>query len=258
MTAAARCWSRPRSPTPDGMLKPGYFAHVTMDLGHDRALFIPSLAVLRYADVARVSSSKMARCVRREVTTGSVVGDHIEIIAGLKDGRASRSQRRRSPGRRHRSDRKGAVVILADLCVRRPVFATMFVGVLVVLGWFSYMRLGVDLFPKVDMPTVMVTTFLPGAAPEETEARVTKPLEEVINTVSGIDELRSNTLGRRVAHHGRVQARSRHQRRRAGRARQDFDRARSAARRDQAADGADVRPGRGADPDLHHYRLPDP
>jgi HAE1 family hydrophobic/amphiphilic exporter-1 len=85
-------------------------------------------------------------------------------------------------------------VILADLCVRRPVFATMFVGVLVVLGWVSYMRLGVDLFPKVDVPTVMVTTFLPGAAPEETEARVTKPIEEAVNTVSGIDEMRSSTL----------------------------------------------------------------
>ncbi|HEY9158324.1 efflux RND transporter permease subunit [Candidatus Binatus sp.] len=85
-------------------------------------------------------------------------------------------------------------MILADLCVRRPVFATMFVGALVVLGWFSYMRLGVDLFPKVDMPTVMVTTFLPGAAPEEAEARVTKPIEEAVNTISGIDEMRSNTL----------------------------------------------------------------
>ncbi|HVN30128.1 MAG TPA: efflux RND transporter permease subunit, partial [Candidatus Binataceae bacterium] len=84
-------------------------------------------------------------------------------------------------------------MILADLCVRRPVFATMFVGVLVVLGWFSYNRLGVDLYPKVDMPMVMVQTYLPGAAPEETEARVTKPLEEVINTVTGIDELRSVT-----------------------------------------------------------------
>ncbi|MGO9602420.1 MAG: efflux RND transporter permease subunit [Candidatus Binataceae bacterium] len=85
-------------------------------------------------------------------------------------------------------------MIIADLCVRRPIFATMFVGVLVVLGWFSYERLGVDLFPKVDVPTVMVTTTLPGAAPEETEARVTKPLEEAINTVSGIDEMRSNTM----------------------------------------------------------------
>jgi len=85
-------------------------------------------------------------------------------------------------------------MIIADLCVRRPIFATMFVGVLVVLGWFSYERLGVDLFPKVDVPTVMVTTTLPGAAPEETEALVTKPLEEAINTVSGIDEMRSNTM----------------------------------------------------------------
>ena len=88
-------------------------------------------------------------------------------------------------------------MILADLCVRRPVFATMFMGVLVVLGWFSYKRLGVDLYPKVDMPMVMVQTYLPGAAPEETEARVTKPLEEAINTVTGIDELRSVTPGRR-------------------------------------------------------------
>jgi len=85
-------------------------------------------------------------------------------------------------------------VIIADLCVRRPIFATMFVGVLVVLGLFSYQRLGVDLYPKVDVPTVLVTTTLPGAAPEETEARVTKPLEEAINTVSGIDEMRSNTM----------------------------------------------------------------
>src|SRR5260370_13978596 len=70
----------------------------------------------------------------------------------------------------------------------------MFVGVLVVLVWFAYRRLGVDLFPKGDVPTVMVTTFRPGAAPEETEAGVTKPIEEAINTVSGIDEMRSNTL----------------------------------------------------------------
>jgi|YelNatPaOPRAMG01_1025707.scaffolds.fasta_scaffold01793_18 HAE1 family hydrophobic/amphiphilic exporter-1 len=85
-------------------------------------------------------------------------------------------------------------MILADLCVRRPVFATMFIAVLVVLGLVSYERLGVDLYPKVDIPTVMVTTFLPGAAPEETEALVTKPLEEAINTVSGIKDLRSTTM----------------------------------------------------------------
>lgn len=84
-------------------------------------------------------------------------------------------------------------MILADVCVRRPVFATMLVGSLVVAGWFSYQSLTLDLFPKVDMPVVTVTTTLPGAGPEEMEAQVTKPIEEVINTVSGIDELRSVT-----------------------------------------------------------------
>lgn len=84
-------------------------------------------------------------------------------------------------------------MILADVCVRRPVFATMLVGSLVVVGWFSYKSLTLDLFPKVDMPVVTVTTTLPGAGPDEMEAQVTKPIEEVINTVSGIDELRSVT-----------------------------------------------------------------
>ena len=84
-------------------------------------------------------------------------------------------------------------MILADICVRRPVFATMLVGSLVVAGWFSYQSLTLDLFPKAEMPVVTVTTTLPGAGPEEVEAQVTKPIEEVINTVSGIDELRSTT-----------------------------------------------------------------
>ncbi|MCY4388629.1 MAG: efflux RND transporter permease subunit [Desulfurellaceae bacterium] len=84
-------------------------------------------------------------------------------------------------------------MILADVCVRRPVFATMLVGVLVVAGWFSYNSLTLELMPKVEMPVVTVTTTLPGAGPEEIEAQVTKVIEEAINTVSGIDELRSVT-----------------------------------------------------------------
>jgi len=71
---------------PDGALKPGFFAHVTMDLGHDRALFVPSAAVLRYAGVARVFIVEQGVVRAREVTTGSVVGDQIEITGGLKEG----------------------------------------------------------------------------------------------------------------------------------------------------------------------------
>jgi HAE1 family hydrophobic/amphiphilic exporter-1 len=83
---------------------------------------------------------------------------------------------------------------IAALCVRRPVFATMLVMVLVVLGIASFSRLGIDLYPKVDLPRATITTTLPGASAEEMETEVTKPIEEVVNTIQGIDELRATTV----------------------------------------------------------------
>jgi HAE1 family hydrophobic/amphiphilic exporter-1 len=83
---------------------------------------------------------------------------------------------------------------LADLCIRRPVFATMMNLLLVVLGWFSFQNIGVDQMPNVDLPIITVSTTLRGASPEEIETSVTKPLEEIINTVQGIDELSSVSL----------------------------------------------------------------
>ena len=80
---------------------------------------------------------------------------------------------------------------LAQLCVERPVFATMLILALVVLGLNAYWKLGVDLFPKIEFPVVTVTTTLRGASPEEVETEVTRRIEEAVNTVSGIDELRS-------------------------------------------------------------------
>ena len=72
-----------------------------------------------------------------------------------------------------------------------PIFAAMIVLALVVVGAASYMRLGVDRFPSVDLPTVRVATALSGASPEEVEAQISQRLEEAINTIEGIDELRS-------------------------------------------------------------------
>ncbi len=83
---------------------------------------------------------------------------------------------------------------IADLCINRPVFATMINLFLVVLGWFSFQQIGVDQFPNIELPIITVTTTLRGASPEEMETSVTKPLEEVINTAEGIDELNSVTL----------------------------------------------------------------
>lgn len=80
-----------------------------------------------------------------------------------------------------------------DVCIRRPVFTAMLVIAPIVLGLAAYPRLGVDLFPNVDLPLVTVTTTLRGASVEEMETGVTKPIEEIVNTVSGIEQLRSTT-----------------------------------------------------------------
>src|SRR5688572_5539490 len=82
---------------------------------------------------------------------------------------------------------------LAELCVKRPVFASVLTLALVVLGFVSYFQLGVDRFPKVDLPTVSVTTWMEGAAPEELETEVTDKIEEAVNTIGGIDTLTSTT-----------------------------------------------------------------
>ena len=82
---------------------------------------------------------------------------------------------------------------LAEICIRRPVFATMLIMALVVMGVASYMKLGVDFFPKIELPTVTVTTTLRGASPEEVETQVTKRIEEAVSTISGIDDLNSNS-----------------------------------------------------------------
>src|SRR5215467_10340940 len=79
--------------------------------------------------------------------------------------------------------------MLSELCVRRPVFATMLVMSFVVLGIFSFRDLGVDLFPKADPATVNVSLSLPGASPDEISSSVIEPMEQSISGVSGIDEI---------------------------------------------------------------------
>jgi HAE1 family hydrophobic/amphiphilic exporter-1 len=83
---------------------------------------------------------------------------------------------------------------LAEICVRRPVFATMLILSLTVVGIFSFFSLGVDLFPKIDFPTITVTVVNPGASPREIETEVTDKIEAAVNTISGIDELRSTSV----------------------------------------------------------------
>jgi hydrophobic/amphiphilic exporter-1 (mainly G- bacteria), HAE1 family len=80
---------------------------------------------------------------------------------------------------------------LAEVCIKRPVFAAMIVLSLVVVGAASYFKLGVDRFPSVDVPTIFIRATLPGAAPEEMETSVAQVIEEAVNRVEGLEQLRS-------------------------------------------------------------------
>ena len=82
---------------------------------------------------------------------------------------------------------------LAKLCVKRPVFATMLILAFVVVGAFSYFGLGVDQYPNIDIPTVSIAVSNPGASPEEIETEITKKIEDAVNTISQVDEIRSTS-----------------------------------------------------------------
>ncbi|HTH38234.1 MAG TPA: efflux RND transporter permease subunit [Pyrinomonadaceae bacterium] len=82
---------------------------------------------------------------------------------------------------------------LAEICVHRPVFATVIVLFLTVVGGFAFFTLGVDRFPKIDLPTISVRTSNPGAAPEEIETEITDVIEGALNTVPGVEEMRSSS-----------------------------------------------------------------
>jgi HAE1 family hydrophobic/amphiphilic exporter-1 len=83
---------------------------------------------------------------------------------------------------------------LADLSIKRPVFAVMLIAALLVFGLLSYPRIGVDLFPNVEFPVVTVSVVYPGGDPETMESKVADPIEEAINTLSGIKRLGSTNL----------------------------------------------------------------
>src|SRR5258708_22390345 len=80
---------------------------------------------------------------------------------------------------------------LASISVRRPVFAAVLIRAMAVVGILGYSKLNVARFPDVDFPIISIITVLPGAAPEEVETELTDKIEEAVNTLGGIEELRS-------------------------------------------------------------------
>jgi hydrophobe/amphiphile efflux-1 (HAE1) family protein len=82
---------------------------------------------------------------------------------------------------------------LADVSIKRPVFTTMIVAAILVLGLFSFLRLNVDMYPNVDIPYVSITTVLPGSGPAQIETDVTKQIEDAVNPIEGVEHIFSTS-----------------------------------------------------------------
>lgn len=83
---------------------------------------------------------------------------------------------------------------LPELGVKRPVTTLMIFTAMVLLGVVAFLRLGLDLMPDIDIPSVSVITTYKGAGPQEVETRITEPMEERISTVQNLDELTSISM----------------------------------------------------------------
>ena len=168
-----------------------------------------------------------------EIASGLAAGDVVVTRgqAGLADGLAGLAAQLRRHAARHRRQlaqeaaRRGRPVNLLDVFIRRPILTWMLTLSMLVFGVLGYNRLGVDQFPKMEFPVVAVQAIMEGASPEVMEEDVTDVLEEQINTISGVRELRSTSSQGGAQHPRRVRARPRHRHRRPGRARQDRARA---------------------------------
>src|SRR4051794_28826299 len=117
-------------------------------------------------------------------------------------GCRSRSPARNGPaaddssraGARRPTPQQGSPMFLSDISIKRPVFATMMMVALVVLGIVSYKRLAIDEYPDITYPVVVAQTSYPGASPEVMMREISKPIEEALNTVQGIKEINSSSL----------------------------------------------------------------
>lgn len=82
-------------------------------------------------------------------------------------------------------------MILSDLSIKRPIFATVMILALVVLGFFSYKRLSVEMYPNVEIPVISIVSTYPGASPETVEREVSKRIEEAVNQIAGVKHVLS-------------------------------------------------------------------
>ena len=107
------------------------------------------------------------------------------------------------------SAREEGAMNLSAIAIKRPVFTVMVTVALMVLGVMGLSRLGTDLFPDVSFPVVVVNVPYPGASPREVEQLVSKPIEDAVVSLNGIDRLKTTSREGLSTHHHHLQARRR-------------------------------------------------
>ena len=161
-------------------------------LGDTVTATFEALGLTRAAKVVRIQSTVDARSRTVEVVAELAEPRGDPQVGPAGDGGRVRGGRRARQADRQGADQRGAMK-LADISIRRPVFAIMMIVSLLVFGIVSYPRIGVDLFPNVEFPFVTVTVVYPGGDPDSMESKVADPIEEALNTMSGIKVLSRST-----------------------------------------------------------------
>ena len=191
-------------------LRRGLFAEADIHVDPTaQTLAVPRAAMREFAGVEKVWCVVDGEATEQRVETGRQNDAYVEILSGLSAGDVvvvDGFPKQAGPVEvvsvttvSHCDELLTAMLLteadrvqwLARVCVERPVFAMMLIAAMVVAGAASYLQLGVDRFPRMDLPSVYVRTTYRGAAPQEIETEITQRLEDAVATVEGIDELRS-------------------------------------------------------------------
>ena len=211
----------------DTALRPGMFARVRLITKNERdTLVVPEQALVPQGEdqyVFKVADGKATRAkvetgqrrdARVEITKGVDAGDVVVTAGQLKlrdgmpvDDRADGNPGRRRTARRRRGEARRAgparaprraadaraTMLLPEICIRRPVFATVLSLIVLLVGLIAYTRLPVREYPRIDEPVVSVTTTYRGASAEVVESQVTKTLEDSLSGIEGVEVMTSQS-----------------------------------------------------------------
>ena len=182
-------------------LRPGLLVRVTVKGAPRRAVTVPEAAIVPRGSQTVVFITDKNTAREAKVSTGRYAGGVVEIVSGVEAGQevVIAGNTRLSNGAAieivagHRARPTEALMTLPELCIRRPVFATVMSLILLLVGFMAFSRLTIREYPNIDEPQVSVATSYTGASAEIMESQVTQVLEGSLAGIEGIDTIESTS-----------------------------------------------------------------